>query len=108
YPYPGVTFDWTVLGTGMLALAVALAAFTVAFAVRSAPHRAQGRRRPTRRASRVADAASAAGFPTPAVIGIRFALEPGTDSAAAPVRSTILGATIAIVVVIATVIFASS
>jgi hypothetical protein len=108
YPYPGVTFDWTVLGTGMLALAVALAAFTVAFAIRSAPHRAQGRRRPTRRASRVADAASAAGFPTPAVIGIRFALEPGADSAAAPVRSTILGATIAIVVVIATVTFASS
>ena len=108
YPYPGVAFDWTVLGTGMLALAVALGAFTIAYAVRSAPHRVQGRRRPVRRASKVADAASAAGFPTPTVIGIRFALEPGTDSAAAPMRSTILGATIAMVVVIATVIFASS
>jgi ABC-type lipoprotein release transport system permease subunit len=108
YPYPGVAFDWTVLGIGMLALAVVLTAFTVALAVRSAPHRAQGRRRPARRASRVADAASNVGLSTPAVIGIRFALEPGTNSAAAPVRSTILGTTIAMVVVIATVIFGSS
>ncbi|HVA52677.1 MAG TPA: ABC transporter permease [Acidimicrobiales bacterium] len=107
-PYPGVAFDWTVLGIGMVALAIVLGGFTVAFAARSTPHRTQSRWRPPRHASRVADAASAAGLPVPAVIGVRFALESGSDAAAAPVRSTILGTTIATVVVIATVIFGSS
>lgn len=108
YPHPGVAFDWTVLGAGMLALAAVLGAFTIAFAVRAAPYRVQRRRRRVRRASRVADAASTVGFPASAVVGVRFALEPGADSTAAPVRSTILGTTIATVVVIATVIFGSS
>jgi len=108
YPYRGVAFDWTVLGLGMLALLAVLGAFTVAFAARSAPHRRLGRPRPARRVSKVADAASSAGLPASAVLGIRFALEPGADSAATPVRSTIFGTTIAMVVVIATVIFGSS
>ena len=43
-----------------------------------------------------------------AVTGIRFALEPDAEASATPVRSAILGATLAMVVVIATVIFASS
>ncbi len=108
YPHAGVAFDWSVLGLGMLALAIILGAFTIALAARSTPHRAQRRPRPARRVSRMADAASTAGLPAPAVMGIRFALEPAPDSAATPVRSTILGTTIATIVVIATVIFGSS
>ena len=49
-----------------------------------------------------------AGLPVSAVTGIRFALEPGAESEAVPVRSAILGATLAVVVIIATVVFGSS
>jgi hypothetical protein len=56
--------------------------------------------------SKVADAAAACGMPVPAVTGIRLALEPGAD--AVPVRSAILGAVLALVVVVATVVFGSS
>ena len=45
-------------------------------------------------------------MPVPAVTGIRFALEPGSE--ATPVRSAILGATLALVVVVTTVVFGSS
>ena len=48
------------------------------------------------------------GLPVSAVTGIRFALEPGAESEAVPVRSAILGATLAVVVIIATVVFGSS
>ncbi|MGC2169044.1 MAG: hypothetical protein WA580_08085 [Acidimicrobiales bacterium] len=41
YPYPGVAFDWTVLGTGVAALVAILGAFTVTLAIRSVPHRAR-------------------------------------------------------------------
>ena len=53
-------------------------------------------------------AASTGGLPVSAVTGIRFALEPGAESEAVPVRSAILGATLAVVVIIATVVFGSS
>ena len=44
-------------------------------------------------------------MPISAVTGIRFALEPGAQSEAVPVRSAILGAILAVLVVIATVVF---
>jgi hypothetical protein len=48
------------------------------------------------------------GLPVSAIAGIRFALEPGAEADAVPVRSAILGATLAVVVVIATVVFGAS
>jgi len=108
YPYPGIAFDWTVLGFGMLVLVVVLSTVAVTLAVRVAPHRAGGNLQRVRRESRVATLASSSGLPVAAVTGIRFALEPDAEASATPVRSAILGATLAMVVVIATVIFASS
>jgi hypothetical protein len=107
YPFRGLAFDWTVLGFGTLALVAALFMVGLLLASRDAPHRlgVAGRRR-LRHESKIAASASSGGLPVSAVVGIRFALEPGADNA--PVRSATLGATLAVVVVIATVVFGSS
>jgi hypothetical protein len=107
YPDPGVAFDWTVLGLGVAVLVVVLGSVAIVLAVQRAPQRAGTRRRP-RAPSRLEGAASAGGLPVSAVTGIRFALEPGAESEAVPVRSAILGATLAVVVIIATVVFGTS
>ena len=75
--------------------------------LRAAPHRVATRLE-RERGSSVARAATSAGLPPAAVTGIRFALEPGVGRNAVPVRSAILGAVLAVVVVIATITFGSS
>ena len=52
--------------------------------------------------------AADAGLPTSAVTGVRFALDPGVGRNAVPVRSAIVGAVLAVVVVTSTVTFGSS
>ncbi len=107
YPYPGVSIDWTVLGLGTVGLVVVLFVVVLLLAVRDAPRRfGRVRRRTMRRESNLAASASSGGLPVSAVVGIRFALEPGADNA--PVRSATFGAMLAIVVVVATVVFGSS
>jgi hypothetical protein len=108
YPDPGVAFDWTVLGFGVLALVVILGAVAVVLALQRAPHRAAAWRGRVRTPSRLAGAAASAGLPVSAVTGIRFALEPGAEADAVPVRSAILGATLAMVVIVATLVFGAS
>jgi FtsX-like permease family/MacB-like periplasmic core domain len=107
YPHLGVAFDWTVLGLGVAVLVMVLGSVAIVLAVQRAPQRTETRRRP-RAPSRIEGAASAGGLPVSAVTGIRFVLEPGAESEAVPVRSAILGATLAVVVVIATVVFGAS
>jgi hypothetical protein len=106
YPDRGVSFDWAVLGLGALALLVVLGLAAFALAWRSAPHRTGDDLRAAASSSKIADAAAGWGMPVPAVMGMRLALEPGAD--AVPVRSAILGAVLALVVVVATVVFGSS
>jgi hypothetical protein len=109
YPYPGVAFDWTVLGSGLAVLAVGLSAAAVLLGWRVSPHRADRRRaRSGERHSVGARLAATAGLPPPAVTGIRFALEPGTGRQSVPVRSAILGAALAVGIVVATVTFGAS
>ncbi len=109
YPHPGVAADWAVLGLGVLSLVVVLGALAVVLAVQRAPHRStEGWRRRTRSPSPVATAAANSGLPVSAVAGIRFAVEPGAEAEAVPVRSAILGAVLAVIVVVATVVFGSS
>jgi len=109
YPDPGVAADWVVLGLGVLVLVVVLGALAVALAVQRAPHRsAAGWRRNTRSPSPIATAAANSGLPVSAVAGIRFAVEPGAEADAVPVRSAILGAVLAVIVIVATVVFGSS
>ncbi len=109
YPYPGIAFDWTVLGAGVLVLIGVLSAVAVALAYRRAPHRAAPRRQRARaERSAVVRAASASGLPPTAVEGIRLALDPGTGRNAVPVRSAILGTALAMIVMIATITFGAS
>ena len=48
------------------------------------------------------------GLPAPAATGLRFALQPGTETDAVPMRSAIVGAALAAIVLIATVTFGAS
>ena len=106
---PGIAFDWTVLALGFVVLIVTLSAVAVALAYRRAPHRlARRRSRAGERDPGLARAAATSGMPVAAVAGIRFALKPGARGDAAPLRSAILGAALAVVVVTATLTFGSS
>jgi len=108
-PTSGVSLDLTVLGFGVLVLVVVLGAVAGALGLRAAPRR--GVERGTAynlRTSRVASASISAGLPPTATTGVRFALEPGTGRNSVPVRSAILGATLAIIVVVSTVTFGAS
>ena len=104
-PSRGVQADWLVLGTGAAVLAVLLLGLLAVLAVRSV-------RRPqtaaSGRSSVIAGKAAAAGLPTPAVEGIRLALEPGWGRQSVPVRSTLLGAIAAVAAVVVAVVFNAS
>jgi putative ABC transport system permease protein len=107
YPYPGIAFDWTVLGAGVLVLMSVLSLLAVVLAYRRMPHR-MTLRRTRARGSAVVRMASGSGLPPPAVEGIRLALDPGTGRNTVPVRSAMLGAALAMIVMIATVTFGAS
>jgi hypothetical protein len=105
---PGFAFDWTVLGVGFAVLAIGLGALTVVLASRRAARRGgRPRSEPVQRGSAVVNAAARYGLPAPAVAGLRFSLETGHGRSAVPVRSVLVGAVLALVVVVATVTFAS-
>jgi hypothetical protein len=97
--------DWTVIGFGASTLMIVLGAVAVLASVRSLPTRFRAQRPVS---SRVTTAASRGGLPPAAVTGVRFALEPGTGRGTVPVRSAILGAILAVTVVVAAVTFGSS
>jgi hypothetical protein len=103
----GVHIDWTVLVLGVAVLLVALATVAVVSAFLSLPTRSRARDARVS-PSWAATGAIRAGLPPSAVTGVRFALEPGAGRTAVPVRSAILGAILAVTVVVATVTFGSS
>lgn len=108
YPTPGISFDWTVLGCGMAILVLVLAGVSFALAYRYSPRRvAQRSERVVENSSRLVPAVSAR-LPAPALVGVRFAVEPGLGSDPVPVRSVILGSVLALVIVTATIIFGAS
>ena len=108
-PSPGIAFDWTVLGGGLVVLIGALSAIAIVIAWRQAPHRVARRRDEViARVSPLARAAAGSGMPVAAATGIRFALEPGRGRAAVPVRSVIVAAVLAVVVVIGALTFGAS
>ena len=109
YPSRGFAFDWTVLGIGALVIVVVLAAVAVILGYRRAPHRVARRERlASARRSGGSRVAAASALPAPAATGLRFALEPGRGRNSVPVRSAILGAALAMVVVVGTLTFGNS
>jgi hypothetical protein len=109
YPDPGIAADWLVLAGGAGVLIGVLAAVAVVLAYRRAPHRAALRRqRSPAQGSAVARVAGEVGLPPSAVEGIRLAVDPGVGRNAVPVRSAMLGAAMAMIVMLGTVTFGSS
>ena len=107
-PTPGISFDWTVLGFGVLLLVVGLGAVAAVLSLRATRLGVEQDQTTNTRTSRVVSGAVAAGLPPTAVTGVRFALEPGTGRSTVPVRSAILGAALAVIVVVSTVTFGAS
>jgi hypothetical protein len=108
-PSPGVASDWTVLGLGVAALVITLSVFATLNAyltVRRLYDPLRGHA--LERHSGVAATVANIGLPESAVMGVRFALEPGVGRNSIPVRSAIVGAALAMMVVIATVTFGAS
>jgi putative ABC transport system permease protein len=109
YPSPGFAADWTVIGLGVLLLGVVLSAIALLLATLGAPHRVA--LRPRLRSSsgaRLVGSLARAGLPAPGVVGVRMALEQGEARRAVPVRSVLFGATLAVVLVVATLTFGDS
>ncbi|MGO8860906.1 MAG: ABC transporter permease [Acidimicrobiales bacterium] len=109
YPTPGIAFDWTVLGLGLVVLIFVLVGGSVALALRRTPDRAARKRQRTAvRPSTAVRVAVASGLPAPAVAGVRFALAPGSGRSSVPVRSAMFGAMLAMIIVVATLTFGAS
>ena len=103
---PSIAFDWTVLGTGLAVIIVGLAAVTGSLAYGRAVRPRHGSA-PIERGSAVVNVAARSGLPASAIAGLRFALERGHGRTAVPVRSALVGAVLAVVVVVTTLTFAS-
>jgi len=108
YPSPGLAFDWPVLGIGSVVLIGGIGSMAVTLAYREAPHRVALRSRlAPARTSKVARVIISMGLPAPGTVGVRMALEPGERRTAVPVRSALLGATLAVAMVVAALTFGS-
>ena len=106
---PGIAFDWTVLGGGLLWLMGGLVLGAIVVGLRAAPQRVARRSRlAPARPSKVAQVAAAIGLPLPGVIGLQFALEPGAGRTTVPARWVLAGAVVAVTLVTATLTFSSS
>lgn len=109
YPYPGISFDGTVIGVGVAVLVIGLSALALLMGWLGSPHRERSRELwASGRVSAAVRFTTNVGLPAPAVTGARFALGPGGQRDPVPVRSAILGAALAVVAVVATVTFGAS
>jgi ABC-type lipoprotein release transport system permease subunit len=109
YPDGGIGFDWTVLGAALAFFVLLLGGVAAVLALRLSRRLAQRQvLAVVPVASRVATALAKAGFALSAVVGVRFALEPGKDRDAVPIRSALCGAALAVIIVVATLTFGSS
>ncbi|GEC17859.1 hypothetical protein PHY01_01420 [Pseudonocardia hydrocarbonoxydans] len=103
-PAPGVDVDVAVLGGGVL-VAIALVAATAAAAARLR-HAGTARVVPAPAAARPS-AVARVRLPVPAVLGARFALEPGGDPAGTGARASLAGAVVGVLGVLAAATFAA-
>ncbi len=109
YPYRGVDFDWPVLTIGFAVLVVVLGVVIAVLGRRTLSHRARRARAVAPGVgSRVGRIAAELGLPVTAVVGVRFALEPGRDRDTVPVRSALVGSVLAVAIVVATLTFGAS
>ncbi len=108
YPDIGVSFDWTVLGFGFLLFVVVLSMGALVVAYRVAPHRLAERVARPGRDPAWQRAAVAVGLPPSAELGIHSAVGSRSGHDAVPMRSALLGAVVAVTVIVTSLTFASS
>ncbi len=109
YPHGGFAFDWPVLSIGFGALLLILSAITVGLSSRRSWRTSQRTRRTgLPMISRSSRLAADVGLPVTSVVGLRFALERSSERDAAPVRSALVGAVLAVTIVVTTLTFGSS
>jgi hypothetical protein len=108
---PGIAFDGLVLGVGGLVLIVSVSALTLVASWRASRLTGAASRRGAPaddRPSRLAESLTRTQVPPTAVVGVRFALEPGRGTTAVPVRTTMLGVALVVALLTATWSFAAS
>lgn len=107
-PDPGLTFDWPVAGLGAATAVAVVLALGIPAALRGAQMGGSARRVRALRSSAVAAAATTAGAPAVAVLGIRQALERGRGSRAVPVGTALAGTILAVAALCATAVLGAS
>lgn len=107
YPDPGFAWDWTVFGPGLALLVLAPASVALWGGYRAAPHRVAARAQARGSSSTIVRAAANSGLPASAVLGVRFALDPGSGPTAVPVRSALVASVLGVTAVVATLTFGS-
>jgi ABC-type lipoprotein release transport system permease subunit len=110
-PDPGVRLDGLVLGLGVAATVVVVVALGLWAAWRAAAAARQlraGAEQARLRPSGVARVLAEGGWPLPAKVGVRMALEPGRGSTAVPVRTTLAGVTLGVGALVAALTFGAS
>lgn len=106
-PSPGFSADWTVLGAGVAVLLVVLSGVAVTAALASR-RRARATDAGWQQPSKIVGGGVRLGLPAPSIVGLRFALERGRGRDAVPAGSVLLGAVLAVAVVVTTLTFGSS
>jgi hypothetical protein len=104
-PSAGFASDWTVIGAGFALFFVGLSAIGVALALLAVLRMREQEAAFPREASRIVGAAARMGMPPSSIAGIRFAVERGRGQDAVPVGSALLGAVLAVAVVVTTLTF---
>jgi hypothetical protein len=103
-PDPGMAANVAILAIGTTLFVALLSAQVAAAAWLATNPSHVGATARTRR-SQLVNAAAAAGMPVTATTGLRLALEPGRGASAVPLRSTLIGAVMAIAALIVAVTF---
>ena len=107
-PNPQISYDWLVLGLGLVVFIFGLVTVTLALAYWRSPDRVVRQDQQFAGPSSMLMGATLSSIlPAPARIGVGFALDPGRGRAAVPVRSALLGTGLAVLTVVATLTFGS-
>jgi ABC-type lipoprotein release transport system permease subunit len=103
-PLRGVSWDWTVIATGLflVVVLVCLGATGAGWLALRARRGTFGSKR-----SGVAAVVARLGFAVPVVVGVRFALEAGRGRTSVPVRPALVGAVVGVLGVVAAFTFSS-
>ncbi len=109
-PSQGFVFNVAVFGLGVLAVVAASMALAVLPSWRAArsPVAAGAREQPVRRANSLVGMVARAGAPPSVLVGVRNALDRGRGRSSVPVATALVGATLAVLALVATTVFGAS